>query len=415
MGRVATANLKEGMTLAEDLKDSAGRFVLPRGAALTAKQIRMLKIWGIFSAEIEGSDDERIEEERRASEAIRRQAEAFLETLFPAPRRGHPVMAELFRVCSGRLAARMESGFRPDPISFESGSLDTLRRHRPGLTPDGLIRGEIRLASFPDIYFKIRELLETPYASAVHLAEVVGKDPSLSARLLRLVNSSFYGFPQPIESIPRAIAIIGTTELSNLALAASTMSVFRDVPSEYVSMRPFWEHAVACGVFSRLLVPSREVRQEERFFLAGLFHDLGRLVLYRRLPREMTGALRLSRRLRIPLHEAERDLFSFDHAALGRTLLASWRIPDPIPDLVGFHHNFAETTAPDGAARLHVADILSIALQIGTSGSLFVPPLERGAWESLGLEVEALQGIITQGERQIAEIVNVFFGGEGTS
>ncbi len=415
MGRVATANLKEGMTLAEDLKDSAGRFVLPRGAALTAKQIRMLKIWGIFSAEIEGSDDERIEEERRVSEAIRRQADAFLETLFPAPRKDHPAMAELFRVCGDRLAARMESGFRPDPIPTESSSLDTLRHRRSGLTPDGLIRGEIRLASFPDIYFKIRELLETPYASAVHLAEVVGKDPSLSARLLRLVNSSFYGFPQPIESIPRAIAIIGTTELSNLALAASTMSVFRDVPSEYVSMRPFWEHAVACGVFSRLLVPSREVRQEERFFLAGLFHDLGRLVLYRRLPREMTGALRLSRRLRIPLHEAEQDLFGFDHAALGRTLLASWRIPDPIPDLVGSHHDFAEATAPDGAARLHVADILAIALQIGTSGSLFVPPLEGGAWENLDLEVEALQGIVTQGERQIGEIMGVFFGGEETS
>lgn len=415
MGRVGTSNLKEGMVLAENLRDSAGRFVLASGSALTAKQIRMFKILGILAVAVEGSDDEAIEEERRATEAVRRRAEAHLSLFFPPSRRDHRAMAELFRLCVDRLAARMEEGFEPRPVVVGSEPLELLRRcRRRDLSPEALVLGEVRLASFPDIYFKIRELLETPYASAVHLAEVVGKDPSLSARLLRLVNSSFYAFPQPIDSISRAIAIIGTTELSSLALAVSTLNVFDRVPDRYVDMKSFWQHAVACGVFARLLAASRDARQEERFFLAGLFHDLGRLVLYRRLPREMTCALALSRRLGAPLHEAERDLLGFDHARLGQVLLASWHIPDPLPQLVGFHHNPVDEGAPEGAAPVHVADILSLSLQIGTSGSLFVPSLRAGAWEALGIEAEALPGIVTQGERQIREIMHVFFGGESS-
>ena len=413
MGRVGTANLREGMVLAEDVKDSAGRLMLPAGATLTTKHVRMLKVRGVFSVSVEGLDDESLAEERQASEAVRRRAEAHLAGLFPSSRRDHRAMAELFRLCVDRLAAQMEGGFEPEAIPLERESLDSLRRcRRRDLTPESLLRGEIRLASFPDIYFKIGELIETPYASAVHLAEVVSKDPSLSARLLRLVNSSFYGFPQPIGSISRAIAIIGTKELSSLALAVSTLNVFDKVPHRYVSMKSFWQHSVACGVFSRLLAAFRDSRQEERFFLAGLFHDLGRLVLYRRLPREMSSALALSRRLGAPLHEAERELLGFDHAQLGQVLLTSWRIPEPLPELVGFHHSPVDEGAPDGAAPVHVADILSLALQIGTSGSLFVPSLKAGAWERLELEPEALPGIVAQGERQIKEIMNVFFGGE---
>lgn len=416
MGRVATSNLQEGMVLAEDLRNSAGHFVLSRGTTLTARQIRMFKVWGIFSVAVEGTDDERIAREKEASRETTGRAEAFLETILPPSRRHHPAMAELHRICVERLAERMEGGFEPQILPAEEASFEEIRRcRRRDLSATSLVNGDVRLASFPDIYFKIRHLLESPRTSAVHLAEVVSKDPSLSARILRLVNSSFYGFADPIESIPRAIAIIGTKELSSLALAVSTLNVFDDVPPRYVSMRSFWEHAVACGVFARLLTPPGQTRLEERFFLAGLFHDLGRLLLYRRLPREMTCALRLSRRLRAPLHEAEQDLLGFDHALLGRELLTSWRIPSPLPDLVGFHHAPSEAGAPEGAAQLHVADILSLALQIGTSGSLFVPSLKAEAWENLGLEPEALPGLIAQGERQIEEIMNVFFGGESSS
>ncbi|MBP9027823.1 MAG: HDOD domain-containing protein [Aminivibrio sp.] len=409
MGRVSVNNLREGMVLEEDLSAPNGRFILGRGAALKENHIRMFKIWGVTGASVEGAEDGDIAVEEHLREEALRSAEAFIDSYFPPSQGETPASAEIRSFCARKIAGEIASGKSPSPLP----EMKQLPRPPEGhfgrtFSAYGLARNEVRLVSFPDIYFKIQEVINSPISSATTIAKVVGKDPSLTARLLRLVNSSFYSFPNPILSIPRAIAIIGANELTALALAVSTMTVFRHVPPAYVDMKSLWKHSIACGVFSRLLAYSRRIRNEERFFLAGLLHDLGRIILYTKTPAEMTYALELSFFERIPLWRAEKRIFGFDHAAVGKVLLEEWNIPESIRKLCDFHHSPLEENAPEESAFVHTADYIANGLRTGTSGSVFLSAVSPAIWDYLGLDEGDLESVLVQGERQIREIMHIF-------
>jgi HD-like signal output (HDOD) protein len=407
--------LAEGMVLANDLHAPNGRMILARGAVVRNTHVRMLKVWGVSEVDVEkGGEEITLPEEFSLNEeALRRRSDEIVDSYFPPSAYGDDCMRELRRLCALRTARKLKEGISLPELP-ERGDRPPQMPLRDGLplepiSPYTLVRNEVRLVSYPDIYFKIKEVLESPVSSAAHIGEVVSKDPSLSARLLRLVNSSFYGFPTPIESIPRAIAIIGVNELTTLALAVSTINFFRHVPERYVDMRSFWEHSLACGVFSRILAYAKRKPSEERYFLAGLLHDIGRLVLYRKMPELMTFALRLAVYARIPLFRIEKRLFGFDHAHLGQLLLREWRIPETIGYLVGGHHDPFACEHPEDAAVIHAADVFALALRMGTSGSWFVPMLEKEAWKTLELSPASLESLLVQGERQMQETMNIFF------
>ncbi len=409
MGRVSVGNLKEGMVLEEDLTAPNGRFILGKGAVLKENHIRMFKIWGVAGASVEGVEDGEIVREELLKEEALHSARVFADSYFPPAAEEAPPAAAIRDFCAKKFAAQIEAGRPPAPLP----AMDRLPRPPEGhfgktFSAWSLAKNEVRLVSFPDIYFKIQEVINSPLSSATSIAKVVGKDPSLTARLLRLVNSSFYGFPNPIQSIPRAIAIIGSNELTALALAVSTMTVFRHVPPSYVDMKSLWMHSIACGVFSRLLAYAKRIRNEERFFLAGLLHDLGRIILYTKTPAEMTYAIELSVFEKIPLWRAEKRVFGFDHSSVGRILLESWNIPESIRRLCDFHHSPLDENAPEDALFVHAADYIANGLRIGTSGSVYLSPVPFEVWEALELEEGDMESILVQGERQIREIMNIF-------
>ncbi len=409
MGRVTVKNLQEGMVLEEDLRAPNGRFILGKGATLKDKYIRMFKIWGITGADVEGIEEEEVVRRARLEEEALRQARLYVDGYFP-PGDGEDACAAAVRsFCVRRFAEEYTSGMPPSALPVV-GSLPRPPEGHFGrsFSAYALAKDEVRLFSFPDIYFKIQEVINSPISSATSIAKVVSNDPNLAARLLRLVNSSFYGFPNPIQSIPRAIAIIGSNELTALALAVSTMKVFTNVPREYVDMKSFWRHSIACGVFSRLLAYSKRIRSEERFFLAGLLHDLGRIILYTKTPKEMTYALELSFFERIPLWRAEKRVFGFDHTAVGKVLMEEWRIPQGIRFLCDHHHAPEAENAPEEAAYVHLADYLANSVRIGTSGSLYLSGVEGSLWERIELDEGDIEAVLVQGERQIREIMNIF-------
>ena len=409
MGRVTVNNLQEGMVLEEDLLAPNGRFILGKGATLKEKYIRMFKIWGITGADVEGVEDAEVVRRGFLEEDAINRSRSYVDAYFP-PEDGEDVCAAAVRsFCVREFAEEFTSGTPPSPLP----EVNKLPRPPEGhfgrsFSAYALAKDEVRLFSFPDIYFKIQEVINSPISSATSIAKVVGNDPNLAARLLKLVNSSFYGFPNPIQSIPRAIAIIGSNELTSLALAVSTMKVFKNVPKEYVDMKSFWRHSIACGVFSRLLAYNKRFRSEERFFLAGLLHDLGRILLYTKAPNEMTYALELSLFEHIPLWRAEKRVFGFDHTAVGKTLMEEWRIPRGISLLCDYHHNPVSEEAPEEAVFVHLADFLANSLRIGTSGSLYFSGVERALWERFDLDEGDVEAVLVQGERQIREIMNIF-------
>ena len=413
MGTIGVQHLREGMVLAADLLAPNGRFILPKGGVIKKAYLSTLKAWGVVEAEVEGDPGPEASEPPLSPKLLDH-ARELVERYFPPSRREGPLMEELYRICLRRTAERMEQRL-PLP-GEEEGLVDpefrggSLPRSKGGdLTPRDLAQNDRFLASFPDIYFRITEVLNAPNSSVAHISEVVSKDPSLSAKLLKLVNSSFYGFSSRIDSISRAVALIGGNELSTLALGISLLSAFKDVPEAYVTMRSFWMHSVSCGVFARLLSTRRDASKEEHFFLAGLLHDLGRLILYRRVPFSMAQVLQEAARRGVGVHQAERELLGFDHASVGYQLLKDWKIPPSLAEAVRFHHQPGAASDPYEPGVLHVADLLALGCRFGSSGSFVIPELDLDSWDLLGLSPNALDPLILQGERQIREVSGVFF------
>ena len=180
------------------------------------------------------------------------------------------------------------------------------------------------------MFYELNEVIANPLSSADQMAQVINKSPSLTALLLKIVNSSFYGLPSKVDRVSLAVTLIGTRELSALALGISIMSMFRKIPSRLLSMPLFLQHSLACGIVSRLLAAQKNMRQTEQMFTAGLLHDLGRLVIFIYFPDEALAAMRHAVAKSICLHAAEKDLFSCHHGHIGKYIFEPVAAaPDP--------------------------------------------------------------------------------------
>lgn len=247
-----------------------------------------------------------------------------------------------------------------------------------------LVDGCDSVGSLPSVYLRLNEVLNDPYSSNADVGAVINDDPGLTARLLRLVNSAFFGFPSRIESIPQALSLVGTQQIHDLALATSVLRMFKDVPEDYIDMESFWRHSLACGICARLLAAQRREPNVERLFVAGMLHDIGRLILCMQYPEGVQNAFELCDEQGTLLYEAERTVLGYDHSAVGRALLYKWNLPAVLQEVVAHHHQPTKAQRfPTEVAIVHVADITAHALLLGDGGERFVPPMEPAAWDVL--------------------------------
>lgn len=194
------------------------------------------------------------------------------------------------------------------------------------------------LVSPPDVCMRVFELIHSPLTGTREIAAVVGVDPSLTARLLRIANSAFYGFSGKIDTISRAVTVIGTTELYQLVLSVSAVQTFTNIPNELVKMDTFWRHSIYTGLLARALAVRASVLHPERLFVAGLMHDIGSLVLYHQHPEAMRDILLLAEGDEEVLYQAELERFQFTHAGIGGELMNRWRLPVELVEAVTWHH-----------------------------------------------------------------------------
>lgn len=275
-------------------------------------------------------------------------------------------------------------------------------------TPRSLVKNIRGLASLPAVFTRLNVAVNGNN-SMDQIALIIGEDTNLTARLLKLVNSSFYGFPSKIDTVSRAITLIGTREVRNLALATYVMSLFRNIPADLVSMESFWRHSIACGIAARSLAALRHDEQPETCFVAGLLHDIGRLVIYLNIPDQGRKTLLQAKSRHELLYLTEREVIGFDHASVGGALLREWKLPVNLIEVAMFHHDPVKALRePMPAATVHVADLIVHSMRLGSSGGLFVPPLAAAAWERLGLSPGVLPSVIRQVEARYETIVQLF-------
>lgn len=181
------------------------------------------------------------------------------------------------------------------------------------------------LISLPEIYLKFRQLMDDPDSSHKKLTELVSCDPNLTATVLKFVNSPLYGLSGEIDSISKAVQLLGVTQLHEIVLAISVMSL--DYPNHIVPLRIFWRSCLFSGVLARLLANQLRFTDSESMFVIGLLHQIGRLVIYSSYPDQGKKALIQARENKQPVAEAEQDILGFHYGHVGAKLMVQWRLP----------------------------------------------------------------------------------------
>lgn len=274
--------------------------------------------------------------------------------------------------------------------------------------PYDLIRNDVQVATLPLILIKLNEVTNNPYSSVLDMGKIIGEDQGLSARLLKLSNSPFYSFPSKVETITQAVTVIGTQQMVDIVLATSVMDMFKGISKDLVTMESFWRHSIACGIVARILAVYRRESNVDRFFVAGVLHDIGRLIMYTKMPEKAGEIMKRCRKNRELQYKVEQETLNFNHADVGEVLLREWKLPLSLREMVAFHHApMRAMHFPLEAAITHVADIIAHALQFGSSGETFVPPLDVEAWERLEFTPGLLAPTIEQAERQLSSALQL--------
>jgi HD-like signal output (HDOD) protein len=265
-----------------------------------------------------------------------------------------------------------------------------------------------QVSSLPAIFFQINEAVEDPESSFVEIGEIISGDPSLSARLLRVVNSSFFGFPNKIETITHAVTIVGMAQLRDLVLATTVVNQFKGFPKNLINMEKFWLHSVATGLTAKVIAIYRRETNADRFYLMGMLHDLGRLLLLLNIPDSMKTVMDKYAEGGT-MYAVENDALGFDHAAVAGKLMEAWQLPGMLQEAVAYHHKPEKAPHyPVAASIVHVADFIAHGMELGSCGEMFVPPLHPKAWELLELPLNLLPSILEQVDRQVDEAVEMF-------
>ena len=407
MGMIHTSNVKPGMVLAGAVRDINGRLLLSEGKTIEPDHLRIFKMWGVSEVPVQGSGDSSVEVESNDFDPeIISQAEAHCQKMFLHAGNEHPALAEIFQLSVRHHCMHPPLRTRPivsaDP---EDGSENIAPV--PVDILSNLNRSNLVLPEIPSIVFELNEVIANPMSSSEHLAEVVNKSPSLTAILLRIVNSSFYGLPSKVDKVSLAVTFIGTREISSLALGISILSMFKNIPKSTIDMYSFLRHSLACGITSRILAAQMNLRQTEQLFVSGLLHDLGRLLLYIYFPEESVAVLNKASQSGQLLYVEEQALLGCDHSDIGKFLTNQWKLPLLLENNVAYHHWPSKSPEPILASVVHLADILVHAVGFGSSGESYVPPLDEHAWIELKLSPSCFESVIKQALHQIEVLENL--------
>jgi len=262
------------------------------------------------------------------------------------------------------------------------------------------------LPTLPRTVLKITELVNNPKSSARDLSRIITDDQVLTARLLKLVNSSFYGFPQRISTVTGAIVLLGFDAIRNLLLTTSVFDVFSNhsKPAKF-NQEKFWDHSLGCAVGAKVIGNFMRHDKIEELFVSGLLHDIGKIVEMMFLPQEFSEMTALVKKKNTLLREAELSVLGYTHAEIGKLLGERWNLPPKLIGVIGHHHDPAAAGSFTlEAAIIHLADILCRSLNIGSGGDEKIPPLDPFAWQTLKIKTIAIEPILEEMKKEFDDI-----------
>ncbi len=416
MGHISGDDIQPGLLVAAGVVDGQGRVLIPEGAVLTEAHVRALKMRGIRSICVQDEEEEaNTQPEDLVSPELLRKIQLHAEKMlrFNRDHFTHPFVRSAALVFVRRRCQTGQRAFQEEVTitqsDFASASESDAEDTSPPLPIEKVIDQVQSIASLPSVYNELVSKINHPNSSAADVAEVISSDPGLTVRLLRIVNSAFYSFPSKIETVSRAITIIGMRELTEMALATSVIQMFQGPLEGIVDMERFWRHSITCGAINRQMASNRREINCERFFVVGLLHDIGRLVMLSQAPEHVRRAYDLAKSRNIPLLLAETQAWGYSHADLGRMLLETWKLPPSQSEAVGNHHRPQDANRFTVEAQsLHVADFIANILAMGLAGVDHFPVVRPEAWDQLELTPDLVGIMADEARKQVDELISVF-------
>jgi putative nucleotidyltransferase with HDIG domain len=248
------------------------------------------------------------------------------------------------------------------------------------------------LPTLPQVVAKVMQIVSNPMASAADLNEVIAVDQALTAKVLRLANSAYYGFPKEITTIPQAVVILGFNTIRNLALSVSVHKMlFEGRERAHFSPREFWKHSVGVAVASKMLAKRIGFKAEENAFTAGLLHDIGKNFFEQHTLNEYHGVLDTALLGEEPLWKVEQAQLGLDHAQVGAWMAEKWNLPPDLAAAILHHHQPGQETQHQVMVSIvHAANAICLRQGIGASGDRSSAAIEPEVMALLRLDGDAL-------------------------
>jgi HD-like signal output (HDOD) protein len=266
---------------------------------------------------------------------------------------------------------------------------DTLKRVREYV---------VGMPSLPTTVTKVLEVCNNPRTSPVDLDAVIKLDPVLMGRVMKLINSAYYGISNQVTSLVRAIIMLGVNTVKNLALSTAVldrMAVGKGFRA--INMDGFWRHSLCVGVTAKLIAQRRgvESRNLEEYFAAGLLHDIGKIPMNDALGEDYVRAMAYADRERLPLFQAERSFLGTDHCAVGDIVVENWKLTGAIAAAVAYHHDIPSYSGEFGDVlkTIAVANFYANRGEIGFSGTLFPDKQPPEIYGALGIDKASLEAL----------------------
>ncbi len=417
MGKLLIDNVQPGMVLAEDLRDRHGRFLLAKGMPVQEKHLRIFKIWGVSEVAVEGEGAHPVAEPEQYSQQEWDRAASRILDRFPDFDPQNPVSRKLLDIFT-LWACKYPEGFYTLPQwqkLLGSHSQPPAKLPQEPVDPAFIVRDETKLPSLPNIFVQIQDAVKDPRTSAKHLADIISKDQGLSTRLLKLVNSPFYGFPSQIDTISRAIAILGTRQVSTLAMGVTVLSQFKNISPDIIDMPAFWKHSLACAIGAKTLAQHCNISNTESIFVCGLIHDIGRLLMLRYFPQESLWSMYMAAQEQIELPRAEKMFFRLDHTVLGARLMKRWKLPVKLEQTIRYHNHPSKSRFHLETTLVNMANVLATGCRIGFSGEFIIPGPDLQSWSEFDIDPSVLPQTAKLMQSQVDNLFQLFFAQKGNS
>ncbi len=249
------------------------------------------------------------------------------------------------------------------------------------------------IPTLPTVFLNVMSLVRNPNTTMKEVAAAVETDPAISMKILKLINSAFYGLARTVDSVHQAVVLLGTNTLKNIVMSVSIFKALSDTSVESSFDRvALWQHSIGCGLIARVIEKHQQIDRNEEGFIAGVIHDIGKIVLDRYFPKDLVAVRKAIQGKNISFYQAEKEELGVTHCEIGAILAEKWHLPENLVEIISYHHEInPDSEHARFASLIHISNILARKYGVGSGGDNHIPEFDPTAMEQLDLSLDQLE------------------------